>query len=154
MVATSTLCDLGDVIPVMSPDNNDSVVDNLTALSAAISFSQKQHFEHLEPYVYLEVLATHPAHRGQGYAKALCAVGVDSARKRNLAIAVLTSSRGYIFFSGLAFGDLGCVSLRGSDGSREDCVLKAMILHPELKRRRSSVVDTFLKDVSLGTSPK
>jgi GNAT superfamily N-acetyltransferase len=143
---------MDDVVPTIPPESHDSVVDKLTALSAAIAFSQKQHFEQFEPYVYLEVLATHPAHRGQGYAKALCAVGVDSAQKRSLAVAALTSSRGYIFFSGMAFGDLGCVSLRGSNCSRDDCMLKAMILHPQQKRRRSSVINSFLSYVSLGNS--
>lgn len=154
MTATSESCDLGDIIPVTPPEADDSVADKLAALSAAICFSQKQHFEHFEPYVYLEVLATHPAYRGPGYAKALCTVGVDSAQKRDYAVAALASARGYILFSGLAFGDLGRVSLHGAEKSREDCVLKAMILHPRQKRRRSSVVDSFLTYISTGSSHK
>lgn len=140
----------------MYPHASASVAEKLAALSSAISSSQRQHFESLEPYVYLEVLATHPAHRGHGYAKALCAVGVEQAQKQDLTVAVLTSSRGYIFFSGLAFADLGCVSVRGADRdggarARDDCVLKVMVLHPPQKTRRrrsSGVIGSLMAYVS------
>lgn len=156
--ATDTLFDVDDLISVMAPAASPNVRDKLATMHAAVSFSQRQHFEHAGPYAYLEALATHPLHRGRGYAKALSAVGLASARARGLAVAVMTSSRGYIFFSGLAFADLGCVSLRGPDPSREDCVLKVMILPAtakdggarKLKKRRArggSVLGSLLSYV-------
>jgi GNAT superfamily N-acetyltransferase len=148
--ATDTLFDVDDLISVMAPAASENIRDKLATMHAAVSFSQRQHFEHAGAHAYLEALATHPAHRGQGYAKALSAVGFASARARSLAVAVMTSSRGYIFFSGLGFADLGCVSLRGPDRSREDCVLKVMILNaprPRPKRRGSSMLGSLLSIV-------
>ncbi|KAH7362764.1 hypothetical protein B0T11DRAFT_281372 [Plectosphaerella cucumerina] len=148
--STDTLFDVDDLISVMAPAASENIRDKLATMHAAVSFSQRQHFEHAGAHAYLEALATHPAHRGQGYAKALSAVGFASARARSLAVAVMTSSRGYIFFSGLGFADLGCVSLRGPDRSREDCVLKVMILNaprPRPKRRGSSMLGSLLSIV-------
>ncbi|KAH6670891.1 putative GNAT family acetyltransferase [Plectosphaerella plurivora] len=145
-----TLFDVDDLIAVMAPAASPNVRDKLATMHAAVSFSQRQHFENAGAHAYLEALATHPAYRGQGYAKALSAVGLESARARGLAVAVMTSSRGYIFFSGLAFADLGCVSLRGPDRSREDCVLKVMILpapRPKARRRGSSMLGSLLSIV-------
>lgn len=146
--AASTICDVGEVVEVMSPDNYDSTMDKLTGLHTTISFSQKKYFQHLEPCIYLEVLATHPVYRGKGYAKALCTEVVESAQKRDLPVAVLTSMRGYIFFSGLGFKDLGCVSLRGPKRALEDCVLKAMILCARQKKSRPLVVSWILTHTS------
>lgn len=133
------------------PDHeSETVMDKLASLSSAMAHSQEARFAACGPYVYLEVLATHPAHRGRGHAKALCAVGVEAARKRDLAVAVLTGSRGYIFFSGLAFADLGCVAMR--EGAAEEAVLKVMVLRPRPKaRRRGSVFDSFMSYVSSAT---
>jgi len=142
------MCNTSEVVEVMSPEDDISTIERLDSLRTTIAFSQKQHFQHLQPCIYLEILATHPLYRGKGFAKALCAQVVDSAQEHDLPVAVLTSLRGYIFFSGLAFKDLGCVLLRGPDRTLEDCMLKAMLLHPRQKRSRPLLVSWFLRHVS------
>ncbi|KAH8168282.1 hypothetical protein LIA77_12011 [Sarocladium implicatum] len=146
--SSSTICNFGEAIEVMSSDIDITIIDKLTSLKTTVSFSQKEHFKNLEPCVYLEVLATHPVYRGKGYAKALCTEVISSAEEHRLPVAVMSSLRGYIFFSGLKFKDLGCVVLRGPDKKLEDCVLKAMVHCPPPKKNRPVMVNWILRHVN------
>lgn len=86
---------------------------------------RRRYFAAEGPHVYLRVLATHPKHQHQGYAKALCRWGVGLAHRRRAAVCLATGARGYIVLSGMGFRDLGAVVVPAGKGYEEQ-VLKAL----------------------------
>lgn len=116
----------------------------LVALSRAIVEGRKKHFSGHDAYVFLHLLATRPDHQKKGYAKALCASGINVARQRHASVCVFSGARGYILFSGLGFVDNGRVDLPSEPGSY-DVLIKAMLLDSRLVQRRGSILDSLMR---------
>ncbi|KAK5653276.1 hypothetical protein OQA88_9175 [Cercophora sp. LCS_1] len=93
------------------------------------------------PQMHLHVLATHPRHQGKGYAKTVCEWGLEWAASSKLVVSTLASTKGYVFFSGLGFRDVGCVVIK-APGDGEELMLKAMVVAG--KERTGSSILRFL----------
>ncbi|CAH0020284.1 unnamed protein product [Clonostachys rhizophaga] len=98
-------------------------------------------------FMYLQLLATHPNYRGQGYAKDLLLSYMAKAKQKGNVLATFGGPFGYIFFSGLGFHDLGAVAL--PSGIANDTVMvKAMSLSVPKQGRRRSIVTAVVNHIT------
>lgn len=120
-------------------EGNDSHPSHLTTFMSASSLGREKYLAKYEPQMHLHVLATHPNHQKLGFGKALCNWGINWASERKMAVSTMASAKGYIFFSGMGFRDVGYVTVK-AEGDSEDRALKAMVRVAGNERRRSSVL--------------
>ncbi|KAI8214227.1 hypothetical protein K4K52_001682 [Colletotrichum sp. SAR 10_76] len=113
----------------------------IAALSNAVAACRERQLIRFGQQLHLHVVAIHPEYQRLGYAKLLCQHGMHLAKEKGLAISAVTSSSGYIFFSGLGFADCGHVVVQ-VPGEKEEIGLKAMVLAaPQQEKRRGSFLD-------------
>ncbi|KAJ3959203.1 hypothetical protein N0V92_004206 [Colletotrichum tropicale] len=113
----------------------------IAALSNAVAACRERQLTRFGQQLHLHVVAIHPEYQRLGYAKLLCQHGMHLAREKGLAVSAVTSSSGYIFFSGLGFADCGHVVVQ-VPGEKEKIGLKAMVLAaPQQEKRRGSFLD-------------
>lgn len=98
-------------------------------------------------FMYLQLLATHPNYRGQGYAKDLLRAYMVKAKQKGNVLTSFGGPFGYIFFSGLGFHDLGAIAL--PPGIASDTVMvKAMSLVVPKEARRRSIVNAVVNHIT------
>ncbi|CAH0002873.1 unnamed protein product [Clonostachys byssicola] len=98
-------------------------------------------------FMYLQLLATHPNYRGQGYAKDLLRAYMVKAKQKGSVLTSFGGPFGYIFFSGLGFHDLGAIAL--PSGITSDTVMvKAMSLVVPKEARRRSIVNAVVNHIT------
>ncbi|KAF4833985.1 hypothetical protein CGCTS75_v003583 [Colletotrichum tropicale] len=113
----------------------------IVALSNAVAACRERQLTRFGEQLHLHVVAIHPEYQRLGYAKLLCQHGMHLAKEKGLAVSAVTSSSGYIFFSGLGFADCGHVVVQ-VPGEKEEIGLKAMVLAaPQQEKRRGSFLD-------------
>ncbi|KAH7114575.1 putative GNAT family acetyltransferase [Dactylonectria estremocensis] len=135
-----------DIIPNMPEATDDCSMAKVIAVTNAIPEGRNKYFGSTS-HIFLHILATKPDRQKRGYAKALCKWGMEFARKKDVVIALLTSPRGYIFFSGLGFVDVGALHLPVGHENGEH-LLKAMLFDPKRAPRHGSFVDQLLHYLS------
>jgi len=136
--------DLAQILLHVPPTTHQVDTSRLVGAVEAANQGRGRYLDGYGPQMYLHLLATHPDHRHRGYAKALCNWTMKAAIQDKLAVSLLASPRGYIFFSGLGFVDLGPISLPRSTSWEDGLNLKAMAFLPErTASRRSSLMSFF-----------
>ncbi|KFA51852.1 hypothetical protein S40293_04093 [Stachybotrys chartarum IBT 40293] len=111
------------------------------ALKKAITQNGNRHLAKYGHQMFLHAIVTHPEYQNLGYAKLICKYLAQVSRERNLAVSVVASPKGYVFYSGAGFSDCGSVSVR-VDGENEEILLKSMVLAvPPEGQRRGSLLD-------------
>lgn len=98
-------------------------------------------------FMYLQLLATHPNYRGQGYAKDLLRAYMVKAKQKGSVLTSFGGPFGYIFFSGLGFRDLGAVALPSGIAS-DTVMVKAMSLVVPKEARRRSIVNAVVNHIT------
>ncbi|KAK4442373.1 acyl-CoA N-acyltransferase [Podospora aff. communis PSN243] len=127
-----------DILASFGPADGCNV-SHVAAYLKAISAGTESHLAGYTPRVHLYVVATHPQHRGRGYGKALVAWGLKRAAEQKAVVSTLASAKGYVFFSGLGFKDVGLIEVRGGSavGEAEGLAMKAMVNVAGRERRLS-----------------
>uniref|UniRef100_A0A8H7N4L1 N-acetyltransferase domain-containing protein n=1 Tax=Bionectria ochroleuca TaxID=29856 RepID=A0A8H7N4L1_BIOOC len=98
-------------------------------------------------FMYLQLLATHPNYRGQGYAKDLLRAYMVKAKQKGNVLTSFGGPFGYIFFSGLGFHDLGAIALPSGIAS-DTVMVKAMSLVVPKEARRRSIVNAVVNHIT------
>jgi len=120
-------------------EGSDCHPSHLTTFMSASALGREKYLRKYDPQIHLHILATHPNHQKLGFGKALCNWGISWASEKKMTVSVMASSKGYIFFSGMGFRDVGYVTVK-AEGESEDRALKAMVRVAGPERRRSSVL--------------
>ncbi|KAK2777607.1 GNAT family [Colletotrichum kahawae] len=149
-VAGEALGGAGDIVvdggPTVGINTGNAENPRIVALSNAVAACRDRQLARYGQQLHLHVVAIHPEYQRLGHAKLLCQHGMHLAKEKGLAVSAVTSSSGYIFFSGLGFADCGHVVVQVS-GEKEEIGLKAMVLAaPQQEKRRGS----FLGMIGLG----
>lgn len=113
----------------------------LAAFVEGAALGREKHLNGHGPQIHLHLLATHPHHQGNGYAKSLCEWGLDWATNSKRVVSTLASTKGYVFFSGLGFRDVGCVVIKAPDEG-DELMLKAMVMAGK-ERGGASILSFF-----------
>lgn len=120
---------------------NDGHSARLAAFIEGAAIGRDRYLSSHGPQIHLHILATHPHHQGKGYATVLCEWGLEWAADSKSVVSTLASTKGYVFFSGLGFRDVGCVVIR-TPGEGDELMLKAMVMAG--KQRRGPSLLRFL----------
>ncbi|EQB54290.1 hypothetical protein CGLO_05899 [Colletotrichum gloeosporioides Cg-14] len=134
----------GGIVAAGGPtEANSSKAENprIVALGNAVAACRDRQLARYGQQLHLHVVAIHPEYQRLGHAKLLCQHGMHLAREKGLAVSAVTSSSGYIFFSGLGFADCGHVVVQ-VPGEKEEIGLKAMVFAaPQQEKRRGSFLN-------------
>ncbi|KAK0654891.1 hypothetical protein B0T16DRAFT_450642 [Cercophora newfieldiana] len=128
-----------DILSSCGPEDGTKP-SHAAAYLAAISRGREKYFTGFGPRLHLYLIATHPRQQGRGYAQALVAWGLKKAAEQKVAASTLVSAKGYVFFSGLGFKDVGLMQVVGEgEEGREELVVKVMV-NTSGRDRRPSVL--------------
>ncbi|KAI8167093.1 hypothetical protein K4K49_001981 [Colletotrichum sp. SAR 10_70] len=140
-VAGEALGGAGGIVVDGGQTGTNAENPRIVALSNAVAACRERQLTRFGQQLHLHVVAIHPEYQRLGYAKLLCQHGMHLAKEKGLAVSAVTSSSGYIFFSGLGFADCGHVVVQ-VPGEKEEIGLKAMVLAaPQQEKRRGSLLD-------------
>ncbi|KAI9902066.1 hypothetical protein N3K66_003883 [Trichothecium roseum] len=122
--------------------------DRLEAYTSVVLAAREAIFDKkYSSHRYLQLLAVHPDHQGQGHGKHLVQKAILNAKTTGGVLTTIGGPHGYIFFSGLGFHDLGPITLPESSATdARDIKALGMVIKKE--ERRASLVDSLLNYIS------
>lgn len=107
----------------------------VTAFKEKATVGREEYFNRAygSDQIFLMILATLPAYRGQGFGSALCRSGISRARDDDVVVTLYASPMGFQLYRGLGFQDLGDIIVR-APGEEESIAPKAMVYTLERKQ--------------------
>lgn len=113
----------------------DANAAHVTAFKEKATAGREKYFNRAygSDQIFLQILATLPAYRRQGFGSALCRSGMSRARDDDVVVTLYASPMGFPLYSAIGFQHLGDITVR-VPGEEESITLNAMVYTPEGKQ--------------------